>query len=678
MRISSRWIIKEALSKPAFIESLKMKYGNDPDFMIKEEGKEPATSKDVVILINKYYGYKKLNSLNQLSEEYSSFIRDLPDRWRLAKEFMEGEINSLSSDTVKKSLTSLGLKEEDLVREDVRKWLEDRYVNKSITEVHPISEAIDTVKEYVHLKDQILNKLKEDDVFRNKLESKGFEKENIKDISYFSVDDMVYILGEFRNEGIGFAKIPIPEEEKVGKVGEWNIWLPGSKETSIEIAGYDEKTGDPKTTWCTARTKGSNLFYDYITNESYAITFLFYVIKDDPINPNDWLSVGFKGENLKSIKPVLDGQRGGLSVNRGNKGLKEEDFKEILGDNYDTIFSIMKNKINELGGENPASKKMKEFANNFSLFKKEVWNKSVKEREDFAKNILKRNPIDEVKGLATAIADPAKILKNTDKDWAKSYIRLAIEKALDKDPESFIYEFRNKDWARPYIELAIKNCVEKDPKHFITYLSKSSFGKPFAKKYLPIAEKSMAEKNPFDLLIYFKDEPWTKKYIALATKNCAEENPFEFLQYIADMNDNPWVEEFTEFAAEKYLNENPKKFLKSFLNTPWAKPYIPVAAKLCAEEYPIYIINEYRLNKDWVKPYIELAIKNCVERDSEYFLDYFSHENWAQEFIPLAQKKLTEANSINKSSSLKIKSLIIALQKINLKKEAAYLSKLIC
>ena len=101
MRISSRWIIKEALSKPAFIESLKMKYGNDPDFMIKEEGKEPAISKDAVILINKYYGYKKLNGLNQLSEGYSSFIQDLPDRWELAKEFMEGEIDSLSQELFK-------------------------------------------------------------------------------------------------------------------------------------------------------------------------------------------------------------------------------------------------------------------------------------------------------------------------------------------------------------------------------------------------------------------------------------------------------------------------------------------------------------------------------------------------------------------------------------------------
>ena len=58
MKISSRQLIKEAVTKPAFVESLKIKYEADPDFIIKTQNKDGEEvidiNKDAVILINKF------------------------------------------------------------------------------------------------------------------------------------------------------------------------------------------------------------------------------------------------------------------------------------------------------------------------------------------------------------------------------------------------------------------------------------------------------------------------------------------------------------------------------------------------------------------------------------------------------------------------------------------------
>ena len=140
-------IIKEAVTKPAFIESLKIKYGEDPNFIIKTQNKDGGEifdiNKDAVILINKFYGYnKELSSINQASTDYSTLIDNLPSTWADAADLMGKYIAVGSVDPTKAGLISLGLKEEDLVNKEVRAWLEDRYIKNKGSEVQPISEAI--------------------------------------------------------------------------------------------------------------------------------------------------------------------------------------------------------------------------------------------------------------------------------------------------------------------------------------------------------------------------------------------------------------------------------------------------------------------------------------------------------------------------------------------------------
>jgi len=410
---------------------------------------------------------------------------------------MSKYIAEMSADPTKTALISLGLKEEDIVNKEIRAWLEDRYINNKGSEIHPISEALDTLKEYVASKDAILSKIKTDEDFKSNLEGSGFTEDKLKNILSLSVDNMVSILNKYKygeKTTIRTSGVEIREGERVGRVGEWNIWLPQTQETSAKIAGYDDVTKDPKTTWCTGRTKGSNLFYHYISRGNI-IQFLFYIIRDNPKNANDWLSMGFVGDTnggLDSIEPVYS-QDGGVTIDRDNKGLSEEDFRQILGKNYSTIFEMMRNKIAELGGKNPATKELENYAKNLSLFKKALWDKSTEERRDFYKIILELDPSYEVEkfiGNNYAMKYPYIFLVYFyNKEWAnekredlgnKTLVEYAGYNYAMENPYGFLSAFYNKEWSnerREYlgnktlVEYASYNFVEKEPSFFLDAFS---------------------------------------------------------------------------------------------------------------------------------------------------------------------------------------------------------------
>ena len=266
----------------------------------------------------------------------------MPESWTEAKAKIEMELNAISADPSKEELMSLGINELDLTNKDVRAWLEDRYIKKNNSEIHPIEEAVTTVKQYSDSKNAILTKIRSDDGLKEELNKRGFSEDRLRNILSLSVDDMVSILGQYEGGGkttIRTVGVEIRPQEMIDKFGEWTLWLPHSQETAAKIAGYDDITKEPKTTWCTNRTKGSNLFYHYISRGD-TISFLFHIIKDNPTEVNDWISLGFIGkqsEGLDSVKPVFDGRDGGMTVNRDNKAITEEDFKSILKGNSNRI-----------------------------------------------------------------------------------------------------------------------------------------------------------------------------------------------------------------------------------------------------------------------------------------------------------------------------------------------------
>jgi len=172
------------------------------------------------------------------------------------------------------------------------------------------------------------------------------------------------------------------EGDRVGKVGPWNLWMPTSMGRSCKIAQYDPVTRVPKTTWCTARTAGSNLFYHYVGSQDADIV-LFYVIRDNPAADEDWLSVGYRNG-----KPVLEGARGGLSVKRDNSGLTAQALQAILGGDYDPIMRMLDERAKSMAGVHPAKEAVRAAAKDLVLFKKMMKGHSKEENDSMKQMII--------------------------------------------------------------------------------------------------------------------------------------------------------------------------------------------------------------------------------------------------------------------------------------------------
>jgi hypothetical protein len=428
--------------------------------------------------------------------------------------------------------------------------------------------------------------------------------------------------------------------------------LPHTKETSAKIAGYDESY-NPKTTWCTARTKGSNLFYHYIGRRDVP-AFLFYIIKDNPKNDEDWLSLSYASD-VNRLAPDFTGEDDGLSVDRGNNGLTEDDFSRILGNAWNSIKSrieteLEEHKIVEGGKEryvSPARSMIENLAKNAEELRKELGPKSNEEKEEFIIVILNSEPSEEVSKICgkTLVRIKPYILDDYRffiyyklykiKEYEK-YIEKNIKNSLNNDPKYFLEKYSEEPWAKPYIDLAdidlaAEKVIEKDPKDF---LIKFSY-KPWAEPYLELAKKKLAEKNPRYFLSYYSDNPWTKKDdIDLAAKNLAEKDPTTFLGIFSK---EPWAEAYLDLAAENYSKIDPHYFLYYYSEKRWVK-----------------------------KDHIDLAAKNLAEKDPKIFLDYFSRKPWAEPYIPLAKSKL-EARQASNSIQNKLLKLSNFLKSNNIK-----------
>ena len=195
-------------------------------------------------------------------------------------------------------------------------------------------------------------KLNNNESFKE-LFTETFEGRQIQNIKDFSTDDMEKIIS-FSERKKATSKLDDPNyepQELVGQFGEWKLWLPLTREDSVYIAQFNRETLEPDTTWCTARTSGSNLFYAYTTGG----VLIFYAIKDGATRQDDdaFQSIGWKdGE-------VVDRKAGGMTVNRINAGISQEEHEKIFGSQFNAIFAAIKNKAGEIGGKHPFGEKIK-------------------------------------------------------------------------------------------------------------------------------------------------------------------------------------------------------------------------------------------------------------------------------------------------------------------------------
>ena len=316
-------------------------------------------------------------------------------------------------------------------------WLMARFGDSPTQkEIHPFSDAILTVLNFSKKDAAIGEKWKTNEQFKNTINDHFPEGERAwrspADATTMTVDQMELILGlaERKKQKIELKDDAASvESDRVGKAGPWNIWFPTTRENSCKIAGYDPLTMEPKTTWCTARTAGSNVFYNYIGRSGYEIT-LFYIIKDNPVGDEDWLSVGFING-----KPELNGTLGGISVDRANKGLTSERLQSILGQHYNQIMNAMKLKNKSLGGKHPARQKIIDAAQSVEALNYLLKGLSKNEATDI-KKIVSTDPNLQPDVIRILAEDPDRIIKSNISN--KKNIPLDTLRKLAEDTDATI------------------------------------------------------------------------------------------------------------------------------------------------------------------------------------------------------------------------------------------------
>jgi len=613
-------------------------------FISKYPGERAAAG----LAVQYYNKFIKISDPNTTLEE-GNLNPPLPPTFEELKKLIQEATESKSktkieelSEKIKEKHSNVNLSN---LSEDYLSWIHLRYVEdkkKPEEIIHPLEEALVTLKKFP----SIQNKYNNSPEFKEKVNQAGYP--NLSSIKNLTLDQMEEIIALDTSElTVKVEGVELKPEEFLGKFGEWNLWLPHTKETSVKIAGYD-KNYNPKTTWCTARTKGSNLFYNYIGRKDVP-SFLFYIIKDDPKVDRDWLSLGYISSGARLI-PDFRGINGGLSVDRANTGLKEENYAAVLKEQWIPIRSridleIERHKISENGKEryvSPGRAIIESLAKDITEFKKEFKPKSNAEKKDFMDIILDAEPSDEVKKEifpVMARLDSFRFLMDfSEQELAQPYLGMARKSAAEKYPSDFLDSFSEKDWAGPYLETAAKSCAEK---YSISFLNRFS-GKNWAGPYLGIAAGPYVERDPIGFLHFFSEEDWAGPYLGIAAKSVAEKDPINFLDRFSGKD---WAGPYLEIAAKPYIEQYPMSFLNNFSEKDWVGPYLEMVRKHAAEKDPIRFLKNFS-EKDWAGPYLETAAKSAAEQDRIGFLDKFSKKDWVGPYLWIVAKSAAEKDPI--------------------------------
>ena len=194
------------------------------------------------------------------------------------------------------------------------------------------------------------------------------------------------------------------ENDKIGKIGPWNIWMPTTRENSCKIAGGNHSDGDPKVSWCTTTTDKNNPFYQYVAEPNSHI--LFYLIRDGATNGRyEFLSLGFYKSKL-----FTSNQEAAITVDGHNMGLSLPKIRSILGSDFDEIMRILNEKVQSLSGVHPAIEKFKDAA------------KSVNAFEYFLRGLAGKEAVSTKKTIAaqTYTTEEVLIYLSTDEDeWVR-------------------------------------------------------------------------------------------------------------------------------------------------------------------------------------------------------------------------------------------------------------------
>ena len=631
--------------------------------------------------------YSSILTLEELNNKKIDILKSLPDSIEELRTSLRTGI------TIESQLLDLGISEDTIREANLNKeslsWLSERYIKKTIIEIHPIEEAIEPLKYFQSKKNSLENLFKNDSDF-----SEYHKNIGINDIrlSGLTLDQIIILNNSIKNyeQGNSLSKTSINtnnikplDGEFVGKIDSWNLWLPVTQETSAKIAGYDPITKDPNTTWCTARTKGSNLFYNYVFHGETKI-YLFYLIKDNPVIDDDWLSFGYKLDENNDGSFMFLKQNGGISVNKKNIGYDEFDFETILGtDIFGIVKQLAENKVKSFGGNHPAIEYLSNLSNDPSELKKAIWNRGTEERDDLFNKIIDlksvKNP-ECIKIIVKEFFD--KFILNYDYNNEKIFIFKdeirRYGKELVINPQKLKEKLSNKELdekEKIFIFLKDNNCLDKKeeiqsaikvfPDFFIHYFLRFNYFEKFMneksdetndnKTFLDVyispylsGENKIDICGSTDFLYHFSRAKRNKKqklskYLNTAIKNSIENDSFNFLFYFADEAYDWMRESYTHRAVSNLIKNNYNKeskhnegyyiFLKNFGYKDWAKEYSDIFVKnIISSGNSLYFIGKFR-NYSWAKQYLNVALRTLISNNDIGMLFQYRNEEWIKPYL---------------------------------------------
>ena len=337
--------------------------------------------------------------MKELILEHKQYLRfsALAGNSKYAKFLLEQQINEGIKQDAEELIKAYPNLKDQITQLPIKyvSWLITRFSKQAkVKEIHPIEDAIETLKKFSAKEQGISQKYKTDQDFSQRINSSFPNKKwsNPVDINSMDIDTLEKIiqLYSFKKQRFDIKDKPI-NADKVWAKGDWVAWMPHDRESSCQLGGIDPNTGEPLTTWCTARTTGSNLFYNYVARSGENII-LYYIInnKFDPRSePNSRLSIGFVNN-----EPVLEGQSGHVSVNAKNEGLTKASLDNILGRALaNELLEVLSKHSAKLEGKHPSKKVIEQAALDLSVFKSITSGLGKEERLDLVKIILNQDKI---------------------------------------------------------------------------------------------------------------------------------------------------------------------------------------------------------------------------------------------------------------------------------------------
>ena len=267
-------------------------------------------------------------------------------------------------------------------------WLADRYLRKKYPVDDTLHDVLSLVVNFASKDAAISQKYGSNEQFKTAVdaafppESRGWKSPS--DTTKMSSADFETLLAlhDRKKQRLEVDRADESwKQDKIGQFGPWALYFPTNQQNSINIAGADPVTLKGYTTWCTARTAGSNLFYNYAGRG----IMLFYAINTEamPEDPESRISLGFVRGKLEAR-----GMGGGVTVDAKNRGLKGADLESIFGGYYTRIIERAEAVAAEHGGEHPAKAELDAAREDVVKFKSMLNGLSDDEAGDLCSHVL--------------------------------------------------------------------------------------------------------------------------------------------------------------------------------------------------------------------------------------------------------------------------------------------------